>query len=298
MDDTRLYFVLDDGSLCSMPKDGSGPPTVLATVTSSPFVEGLAVDANYVYFTVLGDESDGTVDRVPKGGGEVETLASGQIRPWGITLDDARVYWIDQGHDQPGAPGNDGSILALDKDAGTLAVLASGEQMPTQIVLAGQTLLWADGDWGSDNGSIRTLALDEPDGGPTSIISNLGYIFSQPIVATDGNAYWATGNGPTGSLESVPLVGGPSRMIAAPPTGAATLATYGDSLYYTDATGALRVMPLGGGSSVQIAAAPALVNAETFLFLLADAKHLFAFDYFFGSSPKQGEIRIYDRPPP
>jgi hypothetical protein len=39
-------------------------------------------------------DGDGTVSRVPKAGGMVETLAVKQKAPFAIALDTSRVYWV------------------------------------------------------------------------------------------------------------------------------------------------------------------------------------------------------------
>jgi hypothetical protein len=62
--------------------------------SAQPLPRGIAVDATYAYFT---NEVEGTVKRVPVGGGTVVTLASGQVQPWGIALDDTFVYWAARG---------------------------------------------------------------------------------------------------------------------------------------------------------------------------------------------------------
>lgn len=51
---------------------------------------GLAIDDDYVYFT---DQSAGTVERVPKGGGEREIIEDGQDAPYGVGVNDEFVYW-------------------------------------------------------------------------------------------------------------------------------------------------------------------------------------------------------------
>jgi hypothetical protein len=62
---------------------------------------GLALDTDYVYFgdevEGMAGEPQGTVNRVPKAGGAVTTLASAQAGPGSIALDDSQVYWVNNG---------------------------------------------------------------------------------------------------------------------------------------------------------------------------------------------------------
>ncbi|WP_437970726.1 hypothetical protein WMF04_16175 [Sorangium sp. So ce260] len=77
-------------------------------------LNGVAVDAEHVYWT---RRDEGTVVRMPKGGGEPEVLASQQTRPGDIAVDETTVYWINEGSPDPedGAPVKDGAVLKLAK---------------------------------------------------------------------------------------------------------------------------------------------------------------------------------------
>ncbi len=78
------------GSVGRVNDDGTGD-SILAPGDNP---RAIAVDGNYAYWT---NDGDGTVARVPVGGGAVTTLATGQTQPWGIALDDKFVYWCAKG---------------------------------------------------------------------------------------------------------------------------------------------------------------------------------------------------------
>jgi hypothetical protein len=316
MDDTTIYFACDDGSIQSVPKDGSAPPKTIAQAMTT-YTEGIAVDATDVYFTNL---APGTIQRVPKGGGVPETIATGQLRPQGITLDATQVYWANQGTDAEGAPGNDGSIMALAKSGGTPVVLVSGEQMPVAIALEGTQLVWGDGPWGSTNAMIRTLDLaggggDAGDGGvPSSLASGLDNLWVPAIAG--GRVYFTVGGGTDiewdagllsteATISSVPLAGGPTTVLSRFTITPLAIGADDAFLYYGTITndltsGTIRKIPLGGGTAVDFAPAPQIPGprdvGDSPQFMLVDATRVYVVDYYATrTGGEQGLVRAYGK---
>ncbi len=79
-------FVADVNGILRVDKRG-GTPTQL----TSDRAEDLALDDSFVYYGVA---TAGEVRRVPKQGGAVEVLATGQNYPYDVAVDEVAVYWL------------------------------------------------------------------------------------------------------------------------------------------------------------------------------------------------------------
>lgn len=90
VDGTNGYW-LDNGAVMACAKNGC-KPAMLASGTSGGSLAELATDGSYVYWT--DSNPNGSVMRVPVGGGASSTVASGQKTPTRIALDATAVYWI------------------------------------------------------------------------------------------------------------------------------------------------------------------------------------------------------------
>jgi sugar lactone lactonase YvrE len=87
-DTSNVYFadIADGGGVYQVPKGGGGGVMELAP---SPFAVFLASDGKSLYWT---DASQGTLNKVPVGGGTTTTLLSGLGSPVGIAIDETSVY--------------------------------------------------------------------------------------------------------------------------------------------------------------------------------------------------------------
>ena len=99
MDDANIYWAQNSylGPVVRQPVDGGAPTTL--TTENGPY--GVAVDDDFVYFTAPngGPQFAGAVEKVPKGGGARELLATttlGQY-PQAIAVDATSVYWANSG---------------------------------------------------------------------------------------------------------------------------------------------------------------------------------------------------------
>ena len=106
-DEERVYWLESDGTrgrVFSIPAAG-GKRTELAVNGQAGY--GMAIDAKYIYWTVL---AGGSLNRVPKGGGPAEILAVNivgtSLKGGAVATDEAYVYWTN----------GDGNVFRLRKD--------------------------------------------------------------------------------------------------------------------------------------------------------------------------------------
>lgn len=88
VDADQVYFLTSD-ALKRVPVGGNVPET-LAPATDAQY-GALVTDAEFVYWTNY--TQPGSVQRVPKAGGEVVTLAEGDANPSGLVLQAGVLYW-------------------------------------------------------------------------------------------------------------------------------------------------------------------------------------------------------------
>jgi hypothetical protein len=86
VDESYVYWSDSSGTVFKVAQTGGD---VIALAQGSE-PQGIALDQAYVYFT---DPGRGAVLRVPKAGGDTETIAAGQDTPVQIAVDGDFVYW-------------------------------------------------------------------------------------------------------------------------------------------------------------------------------------------------------------
>lgn len=101
LDESHVYYAMN-AEVGRVPRDG-GTRQVLS---SGVFAHGVALGGPHLYWVEGGATSSGRLARIPRAGGNVETLATGLDVPRDVALDEACVYWTNQG-----VGDNDGSVM-------------------------------------------------------------------------------------------------------------------------------------------------------------------------------------------
>jgi hypothetical protein len=132
-DATNVYWTnfANPATLQKVPVHG-GPSVTLAP-TKVAF--GVALDATNVYWA---DAGDGTVRKVPIGGGAVKVLASGLSGPTNLAVDATTVY-VTTG--TQGGNG-DGSIVKFPIEGGNATTLVAHENNPSGIAVDETSVYW------------------------------------------------------------------------------------------------------------------------------------------------------------
>ncbi len=124
MDNAHIYWgqwgeAGQDNSIRRIPKAG-GSVEIVASFPdpANHNVHALAVDSTHVYWTegkqgneLLNQPGAGSVKRVPKAGGPMQTLAddsAGIDNAGGIAIDNAHAYWTERGSGRVRRAGQDG----------------------------------------------------------------------------------------------------------------------------------------------------------------------------------------------
>lgn len=148
-------------------------------------IHKLALDDTHVYWTG-GSLSGGVIQRVPKAGGVVETLANtadGIENARGITVDDTHVYWTELA---------EGRMRRVAKGGGAITDYAvdQGSYQGGAIAVNNSHIFWSDTTGGYD-GRIRRIAKN----GVTADDIALGQLGPGGLLLIDNYIYWGRHGG-------------------------------------------------------------------------------------------------------
>lgn len=162
----------NDG-LCLPPVCAPGDAPV-ALFKSNERLAGLRLDGTFVYFTHY--DEIGSVRRVPKAGGDVETLVSASNWSETLAIDASSIYFIDDDH-----------VSRVPKDGGEVTVLAADQKGAGAVTWSGDHLYWI-------NPSSQTIWRMPASGGAPELL-----LFDQllstsevpTLIVDDAMIYWS-----------------------------------------------------------------------------------------------------------
>ncbi len=226
-DATHLYWTENmPGAVGRSLPDGSSLE-VLGTGLGS--LRGLAVDATHVYFAF--HDVNGSIQRVPRAGGTIETFAANEPWPLRVLADATHVYWS--------CYQNAGRIRRAPKTGGPAETIAT-ETLTWGLALDATTAYF--GTYRS-NGSIFSV----PKGGGATATLTTSMRPTSGVALFGGDVLFTRWQGMTGDVLSVPVSGGTATVLAAGEGNPMSVAADASGTYWTN-NGAdqLRWLPAGG----------------------------------------------------
>jgi low-density lipoprotein receptor class B len=199
-------------------------------------VNYLAVDPQYVYYSVEYPVEAGAMYRVPLTGGTPAVIAPNRQGPNGVTVKDGILYWAEQGNGTV-----NGAVVSLPVGGGTPSIVAGGQVGPEQLAVDS-----ANTYFGNLNNAGTTVVEAPLLGGPPLTLATVGVPTGIAIDTT--NVYFTDTK--DGTVNQVPKGGGAVILLASSPHSD-FLASDGTNVYWTDAAqGTLQKIAVGAHGSV------------------------------------------------
>lgn len=175
VDEAWIYLESSNpNELRRMPLAG-GPSQLLADEDDGiEHISDIVLDDTHLY--VLWSGFDPSVARVPKAGGMLEVLASGQKLVSNLAVDDTHVYWSQQ----------TGDIRRVPKAGGNVEDVVTGIDKPRHIVVDDTHVYWTGITWEADIGRA-------PKGGGAPEIVATGQQAPRGLSVDSDAVYWVTG---------------------------------------------------------------------------------------------------------
>jgi hypothetical protein len=267
--------------------DGACGPVADVIVTAQQSPMRLVTNAQHLFFvTATGADpiegaAFGAIVRAGLDGAEPQEIASGQLGPDGLAVDEAFVYWTNS---------VSGTVMRLALEGGTPQTIVSGLHAPRDLALHSTGLYFAsavnhvvmrsapDGSAPAIVAQIEdpVLSVSVNDAavffGTASAVARVGHGGGEVTVIAPGQSnvvslfastdrvFWVS-QGPkasshAGAIGSVDPEGGTATLIATQQFSPMTVVADDAFVYWTNLSGGtVMKAPLGGGSAVMLASA-------------------------------------------
>jgi len=220
IDSTHVYWTEAQmsGSRVMRALLGGGSKQTLADFQAR--AHDVVVDETFVYFTT---PEDGSVRRIPLGGGTNEVVLGGQNEPLSLEIMDGKLYFTETWAFRARHMAVNGTNLQS---------YATSALVPRSVTVHSSAVLWTERDFNNDfDGRVVQAPVD---GGPSTVLAS-----GQPrphTAATDGTTVYFTcsadkgiGNG---SVRMVALTGGTVRVLSDDEYAPRDIVVQGDAIYY------------------------------------------------------------------
>jgi hypothetical protein len=199
--------------------DSGTPPDCRRIVLARdyPFIQDLALDGGFIYWTTYGhcplgsDErgAAGKVSRVALVGGPAAVLTGTLPCPNSLAVRDGGVFWAN-------VPGLRGAIMTMPSPSGTIHRLDLTGRDPVTVVADADAIYWAELDGIDEDGIYRSsLALDSP---PVLLAEVVYADWQSPhqVVLDDRFVYWTDQDysPDPGLIQRVAKTGGIPEVLA------------------------------------------------------------------------------------
>lgn len=214
---------------CSKPKPQPQQPKVLATLDGD--AQAIAVDDAFVYVAIM-DLGKPSIVRVPKDGGDVQTIVAKTSAVEGLAVDGGKIFWSEIAMEDTVADAGPAIITQADINAhgGIGAAVSVGVRHFVRVMTA-PTSGGTATKLGHFEGTASDLALDE-----ASI-----YVLSEGAWPTDGEI-----DSTQGALVKMPKTGGAITVLASHLNKPRDLVVDAASVYWSASDGAWKIAKSGG----------------------------------------------------
>ena len=167
------YVYYSQEGIWRVQKDGGAPEPIVEDPGYG--ARGLAADATHLYWA---NYYEGTVSKIPKGGGAVSVLAAGLEKPWGVAIWGETAFFSAFGPDD--AMPQRGSVYAVGINGGEVATLATDQKNVYELAVDDAAVFW--GNYG--HGPL----MRRHHGGASAVL--VEYVSAPAIALGPSRLYW------------------------------------------------------------------------------------------------------------